>query len=146
VEGSVRRRFPVSIKGVVVHAGKVLLLRNERDEWELPGGRIEVGETPQECVAREISEETRWQVDVGPILDTWMCQVGAGEGDVFIATYGCHLSAATEGAAPVLSHEHKEAGLYAASEVDDLPMPVGYKRSIAAWYVHLGGAGRPAVP
>jgi hypothetical protein len=32
------RAFPVSVKGVAVQGGKVLLLRNERDEWELPGG------------------------------------------------------------------------------------------------------------
>jgi ADP-ribose pyrophosphatase YjhB (NUDIX family) len=38
------RMFPVSVKGVVVQGGKVLLLRNERDEWELPGGKLEVGE------------------------------------------------------------------------------------------------------
>ena len=30
---------PVSIKGVVVRDGKVLLLKNEREEWELPGTR-----------------------------------------------------------------------------------------------------------
>ena len=32
--------FPVSIKGVLVEAGRVVLLENERDEWELPGGRL----------------------------------------------------------------------------------------------------------
>ena len=31
--------FPVSVKGVVIREGKVILLRNERDEWELPGGK-----------------------------------------------------------------------------------------------------------
>ena len=30
---------PVSVKGVLLIAGRVLLLRNDRDEWELPGGR-----------------------------------------------------------------------------------------------------------
>src|SRR5437899_2943747 len=64
------RAFPISIKGVVVRDGKVLLLRNERDEWELPGGRIEVGETPEECVAREIHEATKWKMTTGPIDDT----------------------------------------------------------------------------
>ena len=31
--------FPVSVKGVTVQGGRVLLLQNERDEWELPGGK-----------------------------------------------------------------------------------------------------------
>ncbi|GGM43483.1 hypothetical protein GCM10012275_13070 [Longimycelium tulufanense] len=43
----VPRAFPISIKGVVVRDGKVLLLKNEREEWELPGGRIEPGELPK---------------------------------------------------------------------------------------------------
>src|SRR6185369_13602359 len=30
--------WPVSIKGVCLVGGKVVLLKNERDEWELPGG------------------------------------------------------------------------------------------------------------
>lgn len=33
--------YPVSIKGVLVRDGRVVLMHNERDEWELPGGRIE---------------------------------------------------------------------------------------------------------
>jgi 8-oxo-dGTP pyrophosphatase MutT (NUDIX family) len=64
--------YQVPVKGVVVRGGRVLLLCNERQEWELPGGRLEPGETPPQCVAREIAEETGWVVDTGPILDSWM--------------------------------------------------------------------------
>ncbi|MGW0825926.1 hypothetical protein [Streptomyces sp. NPDC002845] len=36
--------WPVSVKGAAPDArDRVLLLRNERDEWELPGGRLETG-------------------------------------------------------------------------------------------------------
>lgn len=36
--------WPVSVKGVALDAHeRVLLLRNERNEWELPGGRLEIG-------------------------------------------------------------------------------------------------------
>ena len=58
--------FPVSVKGVAVQDERVLLLENERAEWELPGGKLELGEDPLACVVREISEEAGWQVTAGP--------------------------------------------------------------------------------
>jgi 8-oxo-dGTP pyrophosphatase MutT (NUDIX family) len=139
------RTFPISVKGVVLDsAGRVLLLRNERDEWELPGGRIEIGESPEECVAREIAEETGWRVRTGPILDSWMYDVGAAGRHVFVVTYGCFAETDLE---PVLSHEHKEIGLFRASEVDGLAMPDGYRRSIGAWLsAGRGGSGGPPAP
>ena len=126
--------FPISIKGVVVRDGKVLLLRNEREEWELPGGRIELSETPEECVTREIHEETQWKVVAGPILDTWMYYINVAEKHVFIVTYGCYSIDDTQ---PVLSHEHKEIGLFSENEVSTLVVPDGYKRSIVTWYARL---------
>jgi 8-oxo-dGTP pyrophosphatase MutT (NUDIX family) len=39
-------------------AGRVLLVEpNYKDYWEIPGGLIEVGETPSQACAREITEE-----------------------------------------------------------------------------------------
>jgi len=43
--------FPVSIKGVFVEAGGIVLLENDRDEWELPGGRLEPGKAPEGAVS-----------------------------------------------------------------------------------------------
>lgn len=122
--------LPVSVKGVVVRDGKVLLLRNERDEWELPGGRLELGETPEECVVRETFEETRWRVCVGAILDSYVYYIHAAGKRVFIVTYGCHPIGDAQ---PVVSHEHKEIGLFDHDEVAGLVMPDGYRRSISAW-------------
>ncbi|MFE9642467.1 NUDIX domain-containing protein [Nocardiopsis alba] len=125
------RAFPVSVKGVVVRDGRVLLLRNERDEWELPGGKIELGETPEECLAREIEEETGWPVTVARILDSWMYHITQVDKHVFIVTYGCHVDS---DAPVVVSSEHKEAGLFTEDEVSGLTMPEGYKRSVLSWF------------
>lgn len=131
--------FPVSVKGVAVQNGLVLLLHNERDEWELPGGKLELGEEPPACVAREISEESGWTVRTGPILDAWQYHILPGR-DVLIVTYGCHV---LTNAAPAVSHEHKEARLFTEDDIPGLNMPQGYKHSIATWYAHLR-ASEPA--
>jgi len=118
--------YPISVKGVLLSLqGEVILLLNEREEWELPGGRLELGESPTVCVAREILEELGLQVSVGPRIDTYLFEVVPGK-HVFIATYRCTLAGAFN---PKVSHEHKGIGLFPP---DALPpnLPQGYRRSI----------------
>jgi ADP-ribose pyrophosphatase YjhB (NUDIX family) len=55
------RLWPVSIKGVLFIDKKVVLLLNDRDEWELPGARLEKGETPEACLQRELNENSAAQ-------------------------------------------------------------------------------------
>ena len=127
------RVSPVSVKGVLVRDSQVLLLKNEREEWELPGGKLELGEEPPACVAREITEETGLPVTTGPILDAWQYHIREGR-DVLIVTYGCHLEGSQS---PTLSNEHKEIGFFTLAEVGGLNMPVGYKHSIKSWFARL---------
>ncbi len=123
-------RFPVSIKGVVFVGERVVLLKNEREEWELPGGKLEPGETPLECLAREILEELDVAVEPAEILASWLYNI-LGKVEVLIVTYGCAPLAA---ASVRISHEHKELGFFSLSELDALHMPAGYKASIRQWH------------
>ncbi|QNP74945.1 NUDIX domain-containing protein [Streptomyces roseirectus] len=134
--------WPVSVKGVALDGcGRVLLLKNEREEWELPGGRLETGAPdgngspdagPEAALEREFREETGWEVKAGPLVEggVWIYEPVPGR-RVLIVTYGCTIL--TPDSPPVVSHEHKEIGLFTGQEVAGLTMPEGYKRSITAW-------------
>jgi 8-oxo-dGTP pyrophosphatase MutT (NUDIX family) len=122
-------RFPVSVKGVLIRDGAVVLLENERDEWELPGGKLELSESPELCVAREIEEELQLAIKPDCLLDSWIYTIVPGT-HVLILTYGC--SETSENRA-VLSHEHKQLRWFPLAEVDALRMPEGYKTSIRCW-------------
>jgi len=124
-------RFPVSVKGVVPIGDRVLLLRNERAEWELPGGRLELGESPEETLRRELLEETGLSVEIAGLLDCWVFEVLPGR-SVVIVTYACRSLAAD--AAPRLSSEHNAVGFFSPGELVGLPLPDGYRASILRWF------------
>ena len=126
--------YRVSIKGVLLVEGKVVLLRNERRGWELPGGGLEIGETPEETLEREFEEELAVKVEPERLLDSYLFEVLPGR-HVFIVTYGCRLRG---GFAPAISDEHSEFGLYAPADLGRIALPEGYARSVRRWHADRG--------
>jgi len=56
--------------GIVIHNGKILIAQRKRGKsleymWEFPGGKLEEGETLQQCLARELMEELKLPITVG---------------------------------------------------------------------------------
>ena len=52
-------RTRVACRGVILSEGKLLLVHEEAvDQWLIPGGGLEEGETLEECCIREMAEET----------------------------------------------------------------------------------------
>lgn len=70
------RQYParplVGVGCVVLNGAHVLLERRgqppARGAWSIPGGLIELGETVEEAVRREVLEECNVVVEVGPLL------------------------------------------------------------------------------
>ena len=59
---------------IIESDGKVLLTRRKSDVpyplfWEFPGGKVEPGEDPKDCVAREIREELAIEIAVEKVYD-----------------------------------------------------------------------------
>lgn len=73
------REYPerpiVGVGGVVIEHGRALLIRRGseplRGEWSIPGGILELGETLEAGVARELLEETGLHVRVNELIEVF---------------------------------------------------------------------------
>jgi len=73
------RQYPerpvVGVGGVILVEDRVVLIRRRFEplagRWSLPGGALELGETLETGVAREMLEETGLEVEVGPVIDVF---------------------------------------------------------------------------
>jgi len=65
----------VGVGAVIVEGGRIVLIKRRFEplagQWSLPGGTLELGETLEAAVAREMLEETGLAVEVGPIVDVF---------------------------------------------------------------------------
>ncbi len=119
----------MSAKDVTLDRDRVILLRNERGEWELPGGRLEAGESPEECVAREVLEELGLSVEVGPLLDAWVYEP-LPERRVLVLAYGCLLE---DIGGMEHSAEHTALGSFEVDGLGEIDLPAGYARVVRVW-------------
>lgn len=73
------RQYPdrpiVGVGAVIVVDGKVVLIKRKyeplKGQWSLPGGMVEIGETLESALTREMLEETGLRVDVGPVIEVF---------------------------------------------------------------------------
>jgi 8-oxo-dGTP diphosphatase len=120
----------LSVKAVVLHQGRVLLLVNERDEWDLPGGRPEAGEDHRTALVREVREETGLSIEIGTLIDDHLFEV-LPQRFVRILAFGCTLTGSAD---VTLSDEHSGAHWLPLDElgpsVAGRRLPAGYLGAI----------------
>ncbi|MBL4936175.1 NUDIX domain-containing protein [Clostridium sp. YIM B02515] len=68
------RKIEFAARAFILNDGKFLALHMtiaKHNLYELPGGRMEFGETAEETLIREVKEETNFIVEPVKLLDTW---------------------------------------------------------------------------
>jgi 8-oxo-dGTP diphosphatase len=106
--------------------GKILLLERVHPVkgayWDLPGGRLQKGETVMETLRREVEEETGLQCLDGAspfdmILTNIRISTSSGDVGLILSIYQCNISSSF---IPQLSSEHTSFGWFSYSETAQL--------------------------
>ena len=87
--------FKVPQKALIMDGDKILILRRSPDSsaypecWDLPGGKLDIGENPSHGLKREVLEETQLKIEVLKPLFTFHEIVN--NAPVFFVVYQCEV-------------------------------------------------------
>lgn len=134
--------FHLGVKGLIRNAqGDVLLLQvnpaklsNERQPyWDLPGGRVQKGQTVSDTLQREIEEETGIKAisqvtEVGMVLSNIRIPVGDDSVGLILGVYSCEIASDS---VIVISDEHSAYQWFGPQEAAQ-KLAVKYPQSFCA--------------
>ena len=109
----------INVVGAVLTRGQTILAARRSstmslpDKWEFPGGKIEMNESPEQALLRELEEELLCTAEIGARIETTEHEYDFGI--VILTTYYCSLT----GEEPRLT-EHSEIRWVQAAELDQL--------------------------
>lgn len=109
----IKRHYPsqpvVGVGAVVIRRGEILIEKRKSEpgkgKWSVPGGLVELSESVEETVVREVKEETRLDVDKPQLIDVVDNVIADGNGkieyhfvilDYFVRLNGGKLKAADD--------------------------------------------------
>lgn len=120
-------RFPVSVKGLLFIDERVVLVKNERGEWDLPGGKLAKHETIQTCLVREMKEELGIAIEVEQLLDVFKINI-VNQIKVIILVYECRSNAVFSDLK--LSGENFDLGLFSYEDLSTIVLPNDFRKLI----------------
>ena len=99
-----KRKTREVVASVIIQDGKFFATQRGYGEWkgwwEFPGGKIELGETPEDALKREIREELATEIEVKELLTTIDYDY-----PTFHLTMHCYLCTILSGQLSLLEHE-----------------------------------------
>lgn len=136
--------FYVGVKAFVVRDDRLLVLRESLEPhwWELPGGRIDVGEeqlAPEDVLRRELAEElgAAFRCAIDAPLFTWVRPPRTSTAPpTFLLGLRCREAVGEI----ALSDEHQELRWVGCDEWQVLHLAPGYDLALARFWRHVGRA------
>jgi 8-oxo-dGTP diphosphatase len=84
-----------AVKALVAAGDRYLLLKQDvggRIFWDLPGGRIQFGESPEQALSREAKEELGQEIAIGRPLGAWWFFRAVDGDQVVCLTFLCSIA------------------------------------------------------
>jgi 8-oxo-dGTP diphosphatase len=110
---------------IIEKNGMLLLAKRNKDDplegkWEFPGGKIEEGETPEECMKRELHEELGIDAEVGEFI----CSSQYQYDHISIELFAFKIKAYT---GEIVPKDHSEIKWVAPSQFHEYDFPAADK-------------------
>lgn len=124
-----KKNLKISIKGIICRGDSVLMLKDHKGNWELPGGGIEIGEHPNETLKREFKEELGVDaVRIESLVDVWdfYNETEQNLHQFIIIVYSCSVNFSEL----IFSSEHLDMKWVGLNQVNNVQMRDGYKKSL----------------
>lgn len=123
---TMKDKFSVAVKGVLCHEGRYLLRKNQRDEFELLGGKLEITDrSMEERLVEEFLEESGIAIQVDSAREPWLYTVNRK--NIIIVPFICSAVDIPE---TLFDEDGGELLWVSPEEVDSLNMPQGYLDTI----------------
>ncbi|HJU10010.1 MAG TPA: NUDIX hydrolase [Candidatus Binataceae bacterium] len=132
--GTAEAQFWIGVHGAVIgERNRILLLRRAPTmlycpgHWDLPGGHLTHDENFDECLHREIAEETGLQVELGPLLGINK----ANDGPYVQMIFACRMKPPFR-QIKLRPEEHDAAQWINAAQIDQVSPLIPYLDAILA--------------
>lgn len=115
----------IRVVGAIIQRGNTIFAARRNPErsagglWEFPGGKVELGESPEEALARELREELSVDVSVGSFIDQSISEVDGAT--IELSCYAARLAAGE----PTSSTDHDAMIWIDLDELDRLDWAPG---------------------
>jgi ADP-ribose pyrophosphatase YjhB (NUDIX family) len=135
----------VDVRAAVVRDGQILLVQEREDQrWCMPGGWADVGDVPSEAAAREVWEESGFEVVVKKLIGAFDANRDGGRPlelyHAFKLVFWCEIT----GGEARSSSETLDVGFFAFDDLPPLSSNRTNERHLAEVQAHLKDPRRPS--